>query len=129
MAISAAPRRSVRASSTPNSGRNWGHRHHAADLLQAQLRRQGGHRTCEHAELVIASSKDIDSTACTSLGHPLGPFELMDPVGFGVIAFIARARFARTAAPEGALNPGIPVMVAEGRLGRKAGSGFCDRGA
>ena len=72
----------------------------------------------------IASIEDIDTTARTALGHPMGPFALMDMVGLDVIDFIAQATFAETGAAEDAPNERIAALVAEGRLGRKTGAGF-----
>lgn len=78
------------------------------------------------AESGIASIQDIDTTARTALGHPMGPFALMDLVGLDVIDFIAQATFAETGAPADAPNERICALVAEGRLGRKSGAGFYD---
>jgi len=76
------------------------------------------------ADAGIASIEDIDTTARTALGHPMGPFALMDMVGLDVIDFIAQATHAETGDPEDAPNPGIAALVAEGKLGRKTGAGF-----
>lgn len=78
------------------------------------------------ADAGIASIQDIDTTARTALGHPMGPFALMDMVGLDVIDFIALATHAETGAPEDAPNPGVAALVAQGKLGRKSGSGFYD---
>ncbi|PQZ91545.1 3-hydroxyacyl-CoA dehydrogenase [Arthrobacter sp. MYb227] len=76
------------------------------------------------ADAGIASIDDIDTTARTALGHPMGPFALMDMVGLDVIDFIAQATYAETGLEEDAPNPGIAALVAEGKLGRKTGAGF-----
>ncbi|MFI8413336.1 3-hydroxyacyl-CoA dehydrogenase family protein [Paeniglutamicibacter gangotriensis] len=76
------------------------------------------------AEEGIASIDDIDTTARTALGHPMGPFALMDMVGLDVIDFIAQATHAETGAPEDAPNERIAALVAGGKLGRKSGAGF-----
>lgn len=78
------------------------------------------------ADAGIASIQDIDTTARTALGHPMGPFALMDMVGLDVIDFIAQATFAETGAAEDAPNERIAALVAEGKLGRKSGAGFYD---
>ena len=78
------------------------------------------------ADAGIASIEDIDTTARTALGHPMGPFALMDLVGLDVVNFIDQATYAETGAAEDAPNPRIAALVAEGRLGRKSGSGFYD---
>jgi 3-hydroxybutyryl-CoA dehydrogenase len=72
----------------------------------------------------IASREDIDTTARTALGHPMGPFELMDLVGLDVIDFIAQATFAETGEEADRPDPQVAALVAEGKLGRKTGQGF-----
>ncbi|MFD1212854.1 3-hydroxyacyl-CoA dehydrogenase family protein [Arthrobacter sp. GCM10027362] len=77
-------------------------------------------------EAGVASIEDIDSTARTALGHPMGPFELMDMVGLDVIDFIAQVTHAETGDPADAPNPTVADLVAQKRLGRKSGAGFYD---
>jgi 3-hydroxybutyryl-CoA dehydrogenase len=72
----------------------------------------------------IASLEDIDTTAKTALGHPMGPFELMDMVGLDVIDFIAQATHAETGEEADRPHPAITQMVARGMLGRKTGRGW-----
>ncbi|MGM0930043.1 MAG: 3-hydroxyacyl-CoA dehydrogenase family protein [Actinomycetota bacterium] len=72
----------------------------------------------------IASLEDIDSTAKTALGHPMGPFELMDMVGLDVIDFIAQATYDETGEEADRPHPVITELVARGRLGRKTGRGW-----
>lgn len=78
------------------------------------------------AEAGIATVEDIDTTARTALGHPMGPFELMDLVGLDVIDFIAQATYAETGAEADRPDPTVARLVAQGRLGRKSGAGFYD---
>ena len=72
----------------------------------------------------IATLEDIDTTAKTALGHPMGPFELMDMVGLDVIDFIAQATYAETNDDADRPDPAITKLVEQGRLGRKTGSGW-----
>lgn len=72
----------------------------------------------------IASIEDIDTTAKTALGHPMGPFELMDMVGLDVIDFIAQATYAETGNEADKPHPLITEKVEAGLLGRKSGGGF-----
>ena len=74
----------------------------------------------------VASFEDIDVTAKTALGHPMGPFELMDMVGLDVIDFIARATYDETGDEADRPHPAITELVAKGRLGRKTGRGWYD---
>lgn len=74
----------------------------------------------------VASIKDIDTAARTALGHPMGPFELMDLVGLDVIDFIAQATYAETGDEADKPHELVTQKVVEGQLGRKTGSGFYD---
>ena len=74
----------------------------------------------------IATLEDIDTTAKTALGHPMGPFELMDMVGLDVIDFIAQATYAETNNDADRPDPAITDLVTQGRLGRKTGHGWYD---
>jgi 3-hydroxybutyryl-CoA dehydrogenase len=74
----------------------------------------------------IATLEDIDTTAKTALGHPMGPFELMDMVGLDVIDFIAQATYAETNDDADRPDPAITNLVEQGRLGRKSGRGWYD---
>ncbi|WP_404289350.1 3-hydroxyacyl-CoA dehydrogenase family protein [Glutamicibacter arilaitensis] len=76
------------------------------------------------ASLGVASIKDIDTTARTALGHPMGPFELMDLVGLDVTDFIAQATYSETGEDVDQPHPMVTQKVAEGKLGRKSGEGF-----
>ena len=76
------------------------------------------------ADSGIASIEDIDTTARTALGHPMGPFALMDMVGLDVIDFIAQATYAETGEPSDQPHPMITEKVGAGKLGRKSGQGF-----
>ncbi|NKX49389.1 3-hydroxyacyl-CoA dehydrogenase family protein, partial [Arthrobacter deserti] len=72
----------------------------------------------------VASKEDIDTTARSALGHPMGPFELMDMVGLDVIDFIAQATYAETGDEADRPDPQVAALVAEGKLGRKSGQGW-----
>ncbi len=76
------------------------------------------------AQQGIASIEDIDTTAKAALGHPMGPFELMDMVGLDVIDFIAQATYAETGEDADKPHPLITEKVQAGLLGRKSGEGF-----
>ena len=71
-----------------------------------------------------ASVEEIDG-AIRGLGFPMGPFELIDLAGVDVNLAAARGVWEGLGRPE-RLRPS-PIqerLVAEGRLGRKTGSGF-----
>jgi 3-hydroxybutyryl-CoA dehydrogenase len=72
----------------------------------------------------VASTEDIDTAARTALGHPMGPFELMDLVGLDVNCMIAEATYAETGDPADLPHPLLRKMYEAGRLGRKSGKGW-----
>jgi len=78
------------------------------------------------ADSGIATIEDIDTTARSALGHPMGPFELMDMIGLDVIDFIAQSMHAESGAVEDEPNATVASLVAQGNLGRKSGTGFYD---
>ena len=65
--------------------------------------------------------ESIDTCMQLGAGHPMGPLALLDFVGLDVAAAIGNAIGAEV--PER-----IRELIAEGRLGRKAGRGFYDYG-
>lgn len=72
----------------------------------------------------VASFEDIDIAAKTALGHPMGPFELMDLVGIDVAYLIRMAEYEQTGDPESLPNPELKKLYDEGRFGRKSGRGW-----
>lgn len=72
----------------------------------------------------IASVEDIDTAAKTALGHPMGPFELMDLVGIDVTYLIRQATYELTGDEAEKPHPTLERMYQEGRLGRKSGEGW-----
>ncbi len=64
----------------------------------------------------IASVADIDTAAKTALGHPMGPFELMDLVGLDVSYLIRQATFEETGDPRGPAPPGTDRTLRPGQL-------------
>jgi len=80
------------------------------------------------AQAGVATREDIDTTARTALGHPMGPFELMDMVGLDVIHFIAECTYAETGDEADKPSAAVAALVEQGRLGRKSGAGFYEYG-
>ncbi len=78
----------------------------------------------ELSEAGVASIEDIDTTARTALGHPMGPFELMDLVGLDVIDFIAQMTYDQSGEEQDRPHQLITEKVRSGKLGRKSGEGF-----
>lgn len=72
-----------------------------------------------------AEVRDIDTAMKLGLGHPIGPFELMDMVGLDVTLNIMKEREARYPNdPAAKPSPTLVKMVAENKLGVKSGQGF-----
>lgn len=73
----------------------------------------------------VASPRDIDSAVKAGAGFPMGPLELSDLIGLDVIKHV-RDHGAEMAKNYKFVNEPkiVDQLVAEGRLGRKAGRGF-----
>ncbi|GGC99697.1 3-hydroxybutyryl-CoA dehydrogenase [Tersicoccus solisilvae] len=72
----------------------------------------------------IASFEDIDAAARDALGHPMGPFELMDLVGLDVSYLIRRAAFEQSGDPKDLPHPLLTAKYEAGEFGRKTGKGW-----
>uniref|UniRef100_A0A182P1F2 3-hydroxyacyl-CoA dehydrogenase n=1 Tax=Anopheles epiroticus TaxID=199890 RepID=A0A182P1F2_9DIPT len=72
-----------------------------------------------------AAHQDIDVAMKLGLGHPMGPFELMDIVGLDTVRSILQERAAHNPTDETA-KPSelLEQMVRENKLGVKSGEGF-----
>ena len=68
--------------------------------------------------------EDIDKTMTLGMGHPMGPFTLLDFVGLDTAYSIANIMHAEFRDPAFAPPPLLKRMVLAGRLGRKSGRGF-----
>ncbi|HKF26649.1 MAG TPA: 3-hydroxyacyl-CoA dehydrogenase NAD-binding domain-containing protein [Candidatus Acidoferrum sp.] len=73
----------------------------------------------------LASAEDIDKAVKLGLNHPMGPFEMVDLVGLDVRLKILEYLHA-TLGEKYRPSPLLRKLVAEGRLGRKAGRGVYD---
>ena len=74
----------------------------------------------------VASKEDFDVAIQKGLGHPMGPFTLLDFVGLDTALFIADAVFEETKDARYAAPPLLRRMVSAGYYGRKNGKGFYD---
>ncbi|MFE4703935.1 3-hydroxyacyl-CoA dehydrogenase family protein [Peribacillus simplex] len=74
----------------------------------------------------IVDYKDIDLICRKALGHPIGPFELMDLSGIDVGYFVMQQRYNETGNPEDKPHACIEEKVNKGQLGRKTGKGWYD---
>jgi len=72
-----------------------------------------------------ASARDIDTAMKLGAGYPMGPFELTDYVGLDTTKFIIDGwNKMEPDNPLFAVSPLLNKLVAEGKLGVKAGEGF-----
>jgi len=77
----------------------------------------------------VASIEDIDKSMRLGLGHPMGPFKLMDLVGLDVVLNARMGIYQETRNPTHFPPAILQRMVAAGNLGRKTGKGFYDYSA
>lgn len=91
-----------------------------ANRLLNALRQEALHLHSEG----IASFEDIDTAAKTALGHPMGPFELMDLVGLDVVYLIRLAEYEQTGDAEALPHDSVKELYEQGRFGRKVGQGW-----
>lgn len=72
----------------------------------------------------FASVEAIDTICRTALGHPMGPFQLLDMAGLDVNLQMQQLIFEQTGVGQDRPIPAVVALVAEGRLGQKTGAGF-----
>jgi 3-hydroxybutyryl-CoA dehydrogenase len=72
----------------------------------------------------IGSIEDIDKAATLALGHPMGPFTLMDFGGLDMMYSSVKQRYEELPIPEFMSPPLLKRMVHAGRFGRKTGKGW-----
>jgi 3-hydroxybutyryl-CoA dehydrogenase len=77
-------------------------------------------------ELGIATKEDIDQAVKLGLGHPMGPFELIDYTGVDINYHVANVFFDEFKDPNMAPPPLLRRMTLAGQLGTKSGKGFYD---
>jgi 3-hydroxybutyryl-CoA dehydrogenase len=76
----------------------------------------------------IAAHDQIDDVMREEGGYRMGPFELMDLIGIDVNLEVARSFYRQRPVSRWKPHPIQGRLVAEGKLGRKSGSGFYDYG-
>lgn len=74
----------------------------------------------------VATKEDIDTAIKLGLGHPMGPFALIDLVGVDVMVFVGKAIYEETKDPQFIAPLLLQKMLTAGLLGRKSGKGFYD---
>ncbi|TCI96390.1 3-hydroxyacyl-CoA dehydrogenase family protein [Aeromicrobium sp. IC_218] len=77
-------------------------------------------------EAGVATKEGIDAAVLGSIGHPMGPFRLLDIVGMDIHQQVATRLYEQLRDPRFFPPPMVERMVAAGDLGRKTGRGFYD---
>jgi 3-hydroxybutyryl-CoA dehydrogenase len=72
----------------------------------------------------LGTKESIDAAVTGALGHPMGPFRLLDIVGLDIHQQVAMRLYEQLREPRFAPPPMVERMVAAGDLGRKTGRGF-----
>lgn len=75
-------------------------------------------------DMGIASIEDIDSAVVNALGHPMGPFRLMDLTGIDLSYHISMEKYRETGDPVYKPSPSIIEKYVKGEMGEKTGKGF-----
>ena len=72
----------------------------------------------------VASLEDIDMAVKKGLGHPMGPFELLDMTGIDLEYRVLMEKFRTTMDPADRPAAVLVEHYARGQYGRKSGQGF-----
>jgi 3-hydroxybutyryl-CoA dehydrogenase len=75
-------------------------------------------------EAGLGSKESIDAAVTGALGHPMGPFRLLDIIGLDIHQQVATRLYEQLREPRFFPPPMVERMVAAGDLGRKTGRGF-----
>jgi 3-hydroxybutyryl-CoA dehydrogenase len=75
-------------------------------------------------EAGLGTRESIDAAVTGALGHPMGPFRLLDVIGLDIHQQVATRLYEQLRDPRFFPPPMVARMVAAGDLGRKTGRGF-----
>ena len=76
------------------------------------------------ADIGIATPAEIDIAVTNALGHPMGPFRLMDLTGIDLAYYKAIERFRDTCDPKDKPSPLVVEKFVKGEWGKKTKKGF-----
>jgi 3-hydroxybutyryl-CoA dehydrogenase len=76
------------------------------------------------ADMGIASPEEIDLAVTNALGHPMGPFRLMDFTGIDLAYYIGMERYQDTMDPKDKPSPILVEKFVKGEYGVKTKKGF-----
>ncbi|MEW1975228.1 3-hydroxyacyl-CoA dehydrogenase family protein [Microbacterium profundi] len=80
-------------------------------------------------EAGVATAEEIDTAVTKGLGHPVGPFALLDMTGIDVNVGIKKLEAQETQDASRGPSQTLLDLEAAGRLGKKSGRGFYEYGA
>lgn len=80
-------------------------------------------------EAGVATPEEIDTAVTLGLGHPIGPFALLDLTGIDVNVGIKRLEAQETGDTSRGPSRTLLELVEAGHLGKKSGRGFYEYGA
>jgi 3-hydroxybutyryl-CoA dehydrogenase len=72
----------------------------------------------------VATHEEIDFAATEALGHPMGPFELLDMTGIDVNYYLQLQQYEDSGKAEQLPSRILQEKLDKGELGRKTGRGF-----
>nr|WP_041276244.1 3-hydroxyacyl-CoA dehydrogenase family protein [Desulfosporosinus acidiphilus] len=75
-------------------------------------------------DMGIAGHEEIDQAVTLALGHPMGPFRLMDLTGIDLTYYVGTERYQETGDPAYRPSPTIVEKYIRKEWGRKTGKGF-----
>nr|WP_291350782.1 3-hydroxyacyl-CoA dehydrogenase family protein [Desulfosporosinus sp.] len=75
-------------------------------------------------DMGIAGHEEIDTAVTLALGHPMGPFRLMDLTGIDLTYIVGFERYQETGDPIYRPSPTIAEKFVKKEWGRKTGKGF-----
>lgn len=81
---------------------------------------------CYMLDQGVASIEDIDVAVKNGLGHPMGPFELLDMTGIDLEYDVLTEKYRMTGELSDKPSPAIVERYARGEYGRKTKKGFYD---
>ena len=76
------------------------------------------------ADMGIATPEEIDMAVTNALGHPMGPFRLVDFTGIDLAYYIGMERYQNTGDPKDKPSPLLVEKFTKGEYGVKTKKGF-----
>ncbi|AFM39759.1 3-hydroxyacyl-CoA dehydrogenase [Desulfosporosinus acidiphilus SJ4] len=76
------------------------------------------------ADMGIATPQEIDLAVTNALGHPMGPFRLMDLTGIDLAYYSSLERYQRTRDPKDKPSPLVVEKFVKGEWGKKTKKGY-----